>query len=234
MVKMQSFFFLYIILFIYFWLCWGFASVRGPPPAAASGDHHPSRCAGPSPPRPLLLRSTGSRRAGSVAVGHGPSRSAARGILPDQGSNLRPLHRQADSHLGSPNAVFFEAQSDTFTSMQRYYVGQLPQKISASNSINLSCCPRQHPRPRKELLSKETRSNYRSLEGLARVFTRNQPWGITKHTTQKKFLRNSLQIWFLFPKFMQTLHLPYRPSGLLPLGWHLPTQLCPAVLVIQL
>ena len=62
--------------------------------------------AGLSLSRPLLLRSTGSRRAGSAAVAHGPSRSAACGILPDQGSNPRPLHWQADSqplrHQGSP------------------------------------------------------------------------------------------------------------------------------------
>ena len=54
---------------------------------------------------PLLLRSTGSRRAGSAIVAHGPSRPAARGILPDQGSNPCPLHWQADSqplcHQGS-------------------------------------------------------------------------------------------------------------------------------------
>ena len=54
----------------------------------------------------LSLPSTGSRRAGSVIVAHGPSCSAARGILPDQDSNPRPLHRQADSqplrHQGSP------------------------------------------------------------------------------------------------------------------------------------
>ena len=41
---------------------------------------------------PLLLWSTGSRRAGSVVVAHGPSCSAACGIFPDQGSNPRPLH----------------------------------------------------------------------------------------------------------------------------------------------
>ena len=60
--------------------------------------------------RPLiitaLLRSTGSRRAGSVIVAHGPSCSAACGIFPDQGSNPCPLHWQADSqplcHQGSP------------------------------------------------------------------------------------------------------------------------------------
>ena len=47
-----------------------------------------------------------SRRAGSAIVAHGPSRSAARGILPDQGSNPCPPHWQADSqplrHQGSP------------------------------------------------------------------------------------------------------------------------------------
>ena len=93
-------------LFIYFWLCWVFVSVRGLSLVAASGGHSSSRCAGLSLSRPLLLRSTGSSRAGSVVVAHGPSCSAAYGILPDQGSNPYPLHWQADSqplrHQGSP------------------------------------------------------------------------------------------------------------------------------------
>ena len=84
--------FIYLFLYIYFWLCWVFVSVRGLSPAAASGGHSSSRCAGLSLSRPLLLRSTGSRRAGSVVVAHGPSCPAARGILPDQGSNPCPLH----------------------------------------------------------------------------------------------------------------------------------------------
>ena len=96
----------FIYLFIYFWLCWVFVSVRGLSPVAASGDHSSSRCAGLSLSRPLLLRSTGSRRAGSVVMAHGPSCSAACGIFPDQGSNPCPLHWQADSqplcHQGSP------------------------------------------------------------------------------------------------------------------------------------
>ena len=75
-------------------------------PVAASGGHSSSRCAGLSLSRPLLLRSTGSRRAGSVIVAHGPSCSAACGIFPDEGSNPCPLHWQADSqplrHQGSP------------------------------------------------------------------------------------------------------------------------------------
>ena len=105
-------FFFFLILLIYLWLCWVFVSVRGLSLVAASGDHSSSRCAGLSLSRPLLLQSTGSRRAGSAIVAHGPSRSAACGIFPDQGSNPCPLHWQADSqplrHQGSPS---FEPRS---------------------------------------------------------------------------------------------------------------------------
>ena len=83
---------------------WGLSLV------AASGGHSSSWCAGLSLSRPLSLRSTGSRRAGSVVVPHGPSCSAACGIFPDQGLNLCPLHWQADSqplrHQGSPRLQF--------------------------------------------------------------------------------------------------------------------------------
>ena len=93
-------------LFIYFWLCWVFISVRGLSLVGASGGHSSSRCVGLSLSRLLLLRSTGSRRAGSVAVAHGPSCYAACGIFPDQGSNPCPLCWQADSqplrHQGNP------------------------------------------------------------------------------------------------------------------------------------
>ena len=118
--KLKFFFFnKFIYLFIYFWLCWVFVSVRGLSAVAASGGHSSSRCAGHSSSRcaglslsrPLPLRSTGSRRAGSVAVAHGPSCSVACGILPDRGTNPRPLHWQADSqplrHQGSPKLKFF-------------------------------------------------------------------------------------------------------------------------------
>ena len=106
----QSFFFfkelLYLFIYlIYLWLCWVFISVRGLSLVAASGGHSSSRCAGLSLSQPLLLRSTGSRHAGSVVVAHGPSCSVACGIFPDQGSNLCPLRWQADSqplrHQGS-------------------------------------------------------------------------------------------------------------------------------------
>ena len=102
------------LLFIYFWLCWVLVSVRGLSPVVASGGHSPSWCAGLSLPRPLPLQSTGSRRAGSVVMAHEPSCSAACGILPDQGPNPRPPHRQADSqplrHQGSPHHVTLNSQ----------------------------------------------------------------------------------------------------------------------------
>ena len=100
-----------LYLIIYFWLCWVFVSVRGLSLVVASGGHSSTRCTGLSLSRPVLLRSTGSRRSGSVVVAHGPSCSAACGIFPDQGSNPCPLHWQADSqplrHHGSPVLVMF-------------------------------------------------------------------------------------------------------------------------------
>ena len=83
--KFLDFFFLtphlFIYLFIYFFgLCWVFVSVRGLSLVVASGGHSSSWCTGLSLSRPLLLRSTGSRRTGSVVVAHGPSCSAACGI----------------------------------------------------------------------------------------------------------------------------------------------------------
>ena len=84
-------------------------------PVAESGGHSLSQCAGLSLSRPLSLRSTGSRRAGSVVVAHRPSCSAACGIFPDQGSNPCPLHWQADSqplrHQGSPTPWGFKAET---------------------------------------------------------------------------------------------------------------------------
>ena len=85
--------------------------MRGLSLVVASGGHSSSQCAGLSLSQPLLLRSTGSRRTGLAIVAHGPSRSAACGIFPDQGSNPCPLHWQADSqplrHQGSPCFFYF-------------------------------------------------------------------------------------------------------------------------------
>ena len=104
---------LFLKKFIYLWLCWVFVSVRGLSLVVASGGHSSSRCSGLSLSRPLSLQKTGSRRAGSVMVTHGPSCSAACGIFPDQGSNPCPLHWQADSqplrHQGSPRLYFYRA-----------------------------------------------------------------------------------------------------------------------------
>ena len=123
--KLLRYFLLYFFFFLFFFffcLCWVFVSAQGPSPVAASGGHSSSRCAGLSLSRPLLLRSTGSRRAGSVAVAHGPSCSAACGILPDQGSNPCPLHWQADSqplrHQGSPYTFFNSLTDGTFGNWQ--------------------------------------------------------------------------------------------------------------------
>ena len=102
--KVRTFFF-FFNLFIYFWLCWVFVSVRGLSLVVPSGAtlHRGARA---SHYRGLSCwRSTGSRRAGSVIAAHGPSCSAACGIFPDQGTNPHPLHWQADSqplrHQGS-------------------------------------------------------------------------------------------------------------------------------------
>ena len=115
----RPFAFFFFLIFIYLWLCWGLASVRGPSPAVASRGHSSSRCAGLSPLQPLLLQNTGSRRAGLAIVAHGPSRSAARGILPDQGSKPCPPHCQADSqplrHQGSPPFAFLFASGTSMS-----------------------------------------------------------------------------------------------------------------------
>ena len=96
----------FFVFCFFLWLCWIFVSVQRLSPVVASGGHSSLWCVGLSPSRPLLFQSTGSRRAGSAVVAHGPSCSAACGILPDQGSNPCPPHWQADSqplhHQGSP------------------------------------------------------------------------------------------------------------------------------------
>ena len=100
--------------------------MRGLSLNAASRGHSSSRCAGLSLSRPLMLQSTGSRLAGSVVVAHGPSCSAACGILPDQGSNPCPLHWQADSqplrHQGSPIGHFW-SKMDQKNRWKWWYTG---------------------------------------------------------------------------------------------------------------
>ena len=113
--------------------------------------HSSSRCAGLSLSRPLLLWSTGSRRAGSAVVAHGPSCSAARGIPPDQGSNPCPLHWQADPqplrHQGSPLSIFFIIIS--FICLDLLILSQEgdhqpPEKMWTFSSPSTSQIPRLH------------------------------------------------------------------------------------------
>ena len=122
--------------------------MRGLSLIAASGGHSSSRCAGLLLSRPLLLRSTGSRRAGSVVVAHGPSFSAACGIFPDQGSNPCPLHRQADSqplhHQGSPYntflCVYFSVNCPPLFSFQ-ILQSSIISHIIVCLVINVLICP---------------------------------------------------------------------------------------------
>ena len=134
---MSSFFFLIFFLQLLYLFISLFLAVLGPrfvrglSLVTASGGHSSSRCrdrsssrcAGLPPSRPLPLRGTGSRRAGSAVAAHGPSRSVACGIFPDQGSNPRPLHQQADSqplrHQGSPimsSYLLFQPDQDLVNS----------------------------------------------------------------------------------------------------------------------
>ena len=113
--------------------------MRGLSLVAASGDHSSSRCAGLSLSRPVLLQSTGSRRAGSVVVAHGPSCSATCGIFPDQGSNPCPLHWQADSHplchQGSPLLPSFRQLHNSIFPQLFFFFKFLA-------ALGLRCCTR--------------------------------------------------------------------------------------------
>ena len=123
--------------------------MRGLSLVAASGGHSSSRCTGLSLSRPLLLRSTGFRRTGSVVVAHGPSCSVACGIFPDQDSNPCPLHWQADSqplhHQGSPTFSFLTSPPETpqTNSMLQGFNGADRQGCNCgclrSNSASVCC-----------------------------------------------------------------------------------------------
>ena len=94
--------------------------------------------------RSLLLPSTGSRCAGSVIVAHGPSCSASCGIFPDQGSNPRPLHWQADSqplrHQGSPPLT-----SLYFPNLTLFLQSTYPMKLSFMQVwVNICLPPADH------------------------------------------------------------------------------------------
>ena len=77
---MSCFFFFnkFIYLFILFWLHWVFVAACGLSLVAVSGGYSSLQCTGFSLRWPLLLRSTGSRRTGSVFVVRGLRRCGAR------------------------------------------------------------------------------------------------------------------------------------------------------------
>ena len=50
----RIFFLINLFIYLYFWLCWVFVSVRGLSLVAASGGHSSSRCTGLSLSRPLI------------------------------------------------------------------------------------------------------------------------------------------------------------------------------------
>ena len=114
----QSFLFFFKLIYLFIYLFLAVLGLHFCARAFSScGKRGPLfiRCTGLSLSRPLLLRSTVSRRAGSVVVAHGLSCSAACGIFPDQGSNPCPLHWQADSqplsHQGSPLSVISNGET---------------------------------------------------------------------------------------------------------------------------
>ena len=111
----STIFFLNFYLFIYLWLCWVFVSVLGLSLVVASGGHSSSRCAGLSLSQPLSLRSTGSRRAGSVIVAHGAQLLHGMWDLPRPG--LEPVSPALAGRFsttappGKPHNFFFKAKT---------------------------------------------------------------------------------------------------------------------------
>ena len=143
------FFFKFIYLFIYFWLCWVFVSVRGLSLVVARGGHSSSPCAGLSLPWPLLLRSTGSRRAGSVVVAHGPSCSVACGIFPHQGSE--PVSSALAGRFsttappGKPLDLFsidlvYVLKFSSFMSLLAFYFGHAFSIINLLVTLEITKC----------------------------------------------------------------------------------------------
>ena len=137
------FIYLFIYLLIYLLAVLGLRFCARAFSSCGKRGHSSSRCAGLSLSRPLLLRSTGSRRAGSVVVAHGPSCSVACGIFPDQSSNPCPLHWQADSqplrHQGSPILLNFKClclyfKNGNSTSHLKYLLQTLLVRIKWDNS----------------------------------------------------------------------------------------------------
>ena len=105
-------FFSYFFFFFNFWLCWVFVAAHRFSLVAASGGYSSLQCIDFSLWCLLFLQSTGSRAHGLSGCSSGLNCSMVCGIFLDQGSNLCPLHWQADSqplnHQGSPLFQFLK------------------------------------------------------------------------------------------------------------------------------
>ena len=86
-----------IYLLTYFWLCWVLVAALGL--CSSCGERGPPWLLGTGFSLQWLLwsQSRGSRARGLRALRHGPSCPEARGIFPDHGLVLCPLHWQVDS-----------------------------------------------------------------------------------------------------------------------------------------
>ena len=92
--------YLFIYLFIYFWLSWVFVAVHRLSLVVASGGYSLLRCAGFSLLCLLLLRSTGSRRAGFSSCGTWAQQLWLTGSRA-QTQQLRRMGLVAPRHVGS-------------------------------------------------------------------------------------------------------------------------------------
>ena len=126
--------------YLFIWLCWVFVSVRGLSLVAVSGGHSSSQCAGlslsrPVLLRPLLLRSTGSRHAGSVVVAHRPSCSVACGSSQTRARTRVPcIGRQILNHCATREAPgIFKTSPDDSTLQQSWRTIGLGKSYSLSS-----------------------------------------------------------------------------------------------------
>ena len=131
-------------VFIYFWLCWVFVSVRGLSLVAASGGHSSSRCAGLSLSRPLVaehrlqshrLSSCGSRAQLLCSMWDPPrpglepvpcalagrfSTTAPPGKPPPTFILVRTIHSQLRGFSTLLHPIFIESIVYRYSDLQRY------------------------------------------------------------------------------------------------------------------
>ena len=79
---------------------------------------------------PLPLRSTGSRRAGSAAMAHGPSPAAACGIFPDRARTRIPcIGRWTLNHCATREALPMRFDCDLKGDAEAHGVGSHPPRV---------------------------------------------------------------------------------------------------------